>query len=112
MNQPTLQSVSGAKVSDFGARFSTWEHTSTDEVCGLRITPFPTAKLQSLRKKFAEDRFHAFGLEIRMQDYHFVASGDLGVPKDPHLLIAFAEEMLPQTEVLVRRSGRLPLGKR
>ena len=63
-------------------------------MCRLRITPFPTANLQSLRKKFAEDRFHAFGPEIRMQDYHFVASGELGVPKDPHLLIALAKEML------------------
>jgi hypothetical protein len=114
--------------------------------------------LQSLRKKFAEDRFHSFGLEIRMENHHFVASGDLGTPADlkpalanapdllvtevahfppeelfaflrpfrlprvavthvsaeileqPHILVALAEDMLPETEVLfVEDRGRLPL---
>jgi len=150
----------GPAFIPFELEFRPWEHAAAHEVCGLKITPFPTTHLQSLRKKFAEDRFHAFGLEIRMQDYHFVASGDLGVPIDlkpalaqtpnllitevahfppeelfaflrpfrlprvavthasaeileqPHSLIALAEKMLPETDVLfVEDRVRLPLGR-
>jgi ribonuclease Z len=78
----------GPNFIPFKLQFQAWEDSNHVNISGIDVRVAPTTHLDSLVKKFGNDRFHPFSLSFDSPGFEFVASGDLGAPED----------LLPQLE--------------
>jgi ribonuclease BN (tRNA processing enzyme) len=72
----------GPDFMPFELKFVAWEAQQLFEVCGLQIHPHETTHLLSLSRKFGNDRFKSYSLQVAHSDFRIVFSGDLGSPMD------------------------------
>ncbi|MBV8485681.1 MAG: MBL fold metallo-hydrolase [Verrucomicrobia bacterium] len=72
----------GPNFIPFELQFQAWEDSHRVNICGINVRVAPTTHLDSLVKKFGNDRFHPFSLSFDAPDFEFVASADIGAPED------------------------------
>ncbi|MBV9107650.1 MAG: MBL fold metallo-hydrolase [Verrucomicrobia bacterium] len=78
----------------FEIKFIAWKTQHFFEVCGLQICPHQTTHLESLSRKFGNNRFKAYSLQIEHPDFRILFSGDLGTPTDLEVPLANPVDLL------------------